>query len=282
MGERERLLKELERLFDRLQEALPAQSGNPCGTCRECCTAAGLTRHDVTRVELDFIASRVGPERVEAFQRFANRQGDPVCPYYDEGCTIYQHRPFSCRVFGHYRSAGSVLPSVCVFLGREKVASPPEHRAFRRLAEEYWLYAVHRDAQAGPSAESAPANLESEAVTPYARYCRALAHEQAGRLEEAIEELGLALREAPHSHVLHFRLGCNQFSLGLRREALASFEATVRLHPGQAMGWGFLGICSLLLAENGRAREALEQAVALDPHNPVWSLRLHQLDSGRT
>src|SRR5579864_1270825 len=94
----------LEQLYRNLETALPRADGNPCGSCYECCTGAGLSKHRVSELELGYLREHLGGEKVEEFRRYAERErteaGElqfPVCPYYDTAkarCTAYQYRPF--------------------------------------------------------------------------------------------------------------------------------------------------------------------------------------------
>ncbi|CAN0174614.1 unnamed protein product, partial [Phaeothamnion confervicola] len=121
----EQLFHELEEVYASYESARIKPSGNSCGTCSACCRAGASSVHNVTRLELAYLAHHLGSESSGRFQSYAARERDAkgrllyeVCPNYDQnqrGCSVYVHRPFSCRVFGTYAQVGSRLPDKCVF-----------------------------------------------------------------------------------------------------------------------------------------------------------------------
>lgn len=255
--------------------------GNPCGRCRECCTGKGLTLHNVTRLELDYIAERVGSERMDTFKQFLARDGHvEVCPYFDEqawGCGIYAHRPYSCRVFGHHRQQGTALPAVCVFAGQEKVfgvrefyTAVPLAAELRDLVRRYWPYQADHFDEAAPdpkegSTVSCPgagdaldralalmaqdrlqaALEEFEASdlpsTPYVLYCLSLVFEGLERHADACQALEVAIEQAPDCVPLWFRLACNRYSQGQDAESERAFLGTLELNPNHALAHSLLG-----------------------------------------
>ena len=154
-----RLLDALEGLYDRLANVDPARPRtNACGTCRTCCTARGVDRQVVTELELGLLARHYGPERAQDFRRFANRERGPdgqftfdPCPNLGPaGCSVYAHRPFSCRVFGHYRLEHTRLPDECHFRGSERslphqdyYRSVPGAEDLRVLSRDYQMLRAH-------------------------------------------------------------------------------------------------------------------------------------------
>lgn len=152
-AKREALFVALAELYSSLDDQLAGgDQDNPCGECRECCTGSGLNKHNVTALEIDYIRRNEGAEAIQEFRRFLKRDGEvDVCPYFDEeiwGCGIYTSRPFSCRLFGHYRSEDSQLPQVCVFRGQEQIfsghsyyESVPQAVQLRTLVRRYWPFA---------------------------------------------------------------------------------------------------------------------------------------------
>jgi tetratricopeptide (TPR) repeat protein len=313
----QRCFEQLEELYRKLQDALPAAKGNPCGRCRECCTGSGLTAHNVTGLELDHIAARVGTDRLDVFLSFLARDGQvDLCPYFDEqiwGCGIYAHRPYSCRVFGHYRSDSTALPSVCVFAGQETIfgqtgyyTTVPLAQELRDLVRAYWPFRAHpfELASAPAVSWSAPlahagdaldralllmgqgklqeALLEFEAAdlpsTPYVLYCLSLVFEGLGRFDDASAALRVAKDDAPECVPLWFRLGCNLFAAGRRSEAEEAFLRTLALDSEHALAEGFLGGYYLSLGRKSLAVEHLRKAYLLEPSMPSFARLLEQAE----
>ena len=271
----------LENLYTQLDQALPQVQGNPCGRCRECCTGKGLTLHNVTRLERDYIAEHVGSERMDTFKQFLARDGQiEICPYFDEkvwGCGIYAHRPYSCRVFGHHRQESTALPAVCVFTGQEKIFgvrgfynAVPLAAELRDLVRHYWPYqADHFDEAApdpkegstvthpgtGDALDRALALMAQDRLqdglnefeasdlpsTPYVLYCLSLVFEGLERHANACQALEVAIEQAPECVPLWFRLACNRYSEGKNQESEKAFLRTLELNPNHAMAHGLLG-----------------------------------------
>ncbi|MGE0493032.1 MAG: tetratricopeptide repeat protein [Vulcanimicrobiota bacterium] len=291
---REVHLKRLEELYGCLEE----RPGNPCGQCRECCTDGGANLHRVTELELDLIEERVGP--VEDFRRYLARTGEfHLCPFYDEqarGCGIYAVRPFSCRIFGHYRSDATRLPEVCVFRGQERIFGSyfeevPQARQLRELVRDYWPHRQQRVSLGQPTApgpdadpleqalwlqhqghfDEALAQLESADLsrTPYFLYCLALILEGLGQFAPAQAALEEALEAAPEVGTLWFRLGCVRFSRGL--DAVAAFDQACRFDPDNGRAWGFLGCAWLQKGCPSEAVEPLRRAVEMIPEEDAFA-----------
>lgn len=310
---KDRLLDLMEELYRRLDQALPKFEGDPCGSCRVCCTSEGLTQHSVTELELDYIEARVGPEKIEAFRRFTARdQGTEFCPYYERGCSIHTHRPFSCRVFGHHREEGTRLPEVCIFAGQEKVfdrggyyEQVPLAADLRDLVRRYWPFRKPR-----PSVVAADCSLLAQGdpleralfhqtrgelplaleelqrveeplrETPYFLYCLSLVLEGLGLHQEAAQALGQLLKSAPDSHEAWYRLGCNRFASDDRAGAYTAFERTVEIYPQHPVAWGLMGCENLLQGDPETAAVHLERAVANSPENEIFRSRLAQCRPG--
>ncbi|MHB2015841.1 MAG: YkgJ family cysteine cluster protein, partial [Candidatus Xenobia bacterium] len=214
------LLAALERLYQNLEAALPQSGGNPCGQCYECCTGAGLSRHRVSELELGYLRERVGPERVEDFRQYAERaRGEngelrfAVCPYYDtetHRCGVYAFRPFSCRVFGHFRADTTHMPQRCVFRGRERVFEPRQYldtvplaRELRQLMRAWEPTTGHAVRYVSPDAAAAqlPDALDLAFLDAADPVDRAITRQVKGDWEGARDELLLARQqygELPH------------------------------------------------------------------------------------
>ena len=317
----EACFQDLETLYTQLDHALMSEpssakaKGNPCGRCRECCTGKGLTAHNVTRLELNYIANRVGPERLETFARFLTRDGEiEVCPYFDDeawGCGIYAHRPYSCRVFGHHRSDATVLPAVCVFAGQEKVFAQAEYYQavplageLRDLVRRYWPFGPEHfdEAAPDPSDGFSPVRTAGDALdralvlmsqerlqealeefeasdlpsTPYVLYCLSLVFEGLERHADACTALTVALEDAPECVPLWFRLACNRYSQGLAEPSEQAFLKTLELNPAHALAHGLLGGHYLEAGRKAEAVEHLRKATQLAPELESFPRLLEQ------
>ena len=303
---RARYFQELADLFARLDAELPTFEGNICGDCNVCCTSDGLNQHNVTALEVDYIEARVGPEKIDEFRTFLKRDGEvPLCPYYQGGCSIYEYRPYSCRVFGHYRRSDTKLPEVCVFRGQEHIfgvgeyrETVPEGEELIELSRYYWAHRVQRskledtayqaagleDAlgkaldhlSSGDLASALEEMEQEEATDPFTLYSKSLILEEAGRPDLACTVLEQALEQAPEAPDLWHRLGCSLFALGDREASERAFRRVVEYHPGHGPAWGLLGMHRLLKADFRKAAECLERAVEILPDNPVFTARLAQ------
>ena len=310
---KEDLFRALAELFQALGSELPISGAdNPCGTCRECCTGTGLNLHNVTALELDFIESRVGPEKLPSFRRFLKRDGEvEVCPYFDEeswGCGIYEVRPFSCRLFGHFRSQESRLPEVCVFRGQEEIfqttsyyQAVPQAEALRTLVRRYWPFQASRTIEfSTPVSDEASPEPWGDALeqalfwqargelqkaletlaesdleqTPYALYCLSLILEGLGLQADAVQALEEALLEAPDCAPLHFRLACNLYGCGGHDDAVIHFKRTLDLCPEKIEAWALLGAHYLRNGSSEEARTCLVRALELDPQNSTYERML--------
>ena len=310
MPMRERYLQKLETLYQDLEVQLGPAEGNPCGSCRACCTRKGISQHSVTVLELELIRERVGPAKLEDFLQFLRRDGElELCPYFDEslwGCGIYPNRPFSCRVFGHHRREDTRLPEVCVFSGQEAVFGVGEYlervpraRDLKELSRAFWPYQRQYFGQVEGGVGEASSSLKTEGdaldqalafmnedrydealrtfeesdlpSTPYVLFCLSLVFEALERHSDARLALNVALEQAPECVPLWFRLGCNLTSLGDRDAAKEAFTKTVRLDPDHALGHAFLGSSALSLGRHHEAAIHLTRSLKLEKNSSVES-----------
>lgn len=273
----------------RLGNELPSFSGNPCGRCRECCTGKGLTSHNVTVLELELIAERVGEERLESFRRFLQRTGEiEVCPYFDEkiwGCGIYEVRPYSCRVFGHHRSRQSRLPEVCVFAGRESIFGVGEYLVkvplaaeLKELARSFWPY--QREYQV-PSGYDSPSGCDVPSERPEdTSHPEGMSH-----LNRDSSPRSPGIEVASYSEGDALDRVLNLMNQGRLLEALAEFEASAL--PSTPYVLYCLSLVFEGLERHGDACTALQVAIEQAPDcAPLWfrlgcnRYSLGQLESG--
>jgi tetratricopeptide (TPR) repeat protein len=85
-----------------------------------------------------------------------------------------------------------------------------------------------------------------------------------GRWDEAEAALLEARNMAPEAFLPHFTLGALKVLCGEHRDALPHLEQSLACEEAP-QSWYLLGICRLELSQNGKAIDALKNAVELDP-----------------
>ncbi|MCA9780151.1 MAG: tetratricopeptide repeat protein, partial [Candidatus Eremiobacteraeota bacterium] len=317
-------LQKLTEIYRELNETLPRSIGNPCGSCRECCTAGGVDRHSVTELELDLIAETHGPVVTDQFRRFASRERDlegkhrwVLCPFYDEdarGCGIYDLRPFSCRVFGHFQVVGTDLPSVCTFRGKAKLVGGRENFVevplagqLRDASRHYWPLRKGHPVRERPANETTAPNhpsllsdldsvdraflaqdrgdhetaakelandLQGSEHQPYLLFHLAQSLMALERYPEALERYEQALEQAPQSWELTYARAVALYQLERHQEAFRGFVQTIELNPEHALAWAFLGYMTLSDGLLKQSAVFFDNALNIDPENVVFRLRL--------
>ncbi|HUI06154.1 MAG TPA: tetratricopeptide repeat protein [Verrucomicrobiae bacterium] len=117
-----------------------------------------------------------------------------------------------------------------------------------------------------------------------AHYNLGFALQQAGRLQEAIDQCQQALRIMPDMSEAHYTLGVALTELGRPQDAIEHYEQALRIKPDYAEAHNNLGIA---LAKLGRVPEAIEhyeQALRIRPNDPVvlCNLGVALTGAGRT
>ena len=278
---REAFLVALEEIYSRLPEA----GGNPCGPCRACCSAGVMTSHGVSDLELDHLAYRVGEAEARSFADFAMRARDAegrlryeTCPLHEgEGCRAHAHRPFSCRVFGHFRAAGTLLPEGCVFAGATRefaladfFAAVPGSRDLHRLKREYAF--LRRPGPVRQVLPDGPGSLGEEDLVhldpedPLDRAARALV---GGRPSESLAEARRALEEQGGTPAVLYALGVALEALRHPDLALQAFQAACGLVPECADFHYHAGYNLAQSRHFAGAAAALARAIELNPEHSL-------------
>lgn len=272
----------LVALYAALDGGLPSVDGNPCGDCDECCTGRGLSMQNVAEIELAALRDRYGKARADDFRMFSERRCDErgellheTCPFHDRtapGCGIYTDRPYSCRVFGHYRMAGTRLPDGCVFEGRVQEVDQggyfrtvPQARRLRELQRAWDARQPHPRIEGPPAQdllERVRRNIDVEDPVDLA-----LVAQMEGRLEDALGLLEQALTEHPDDASLHMGRGNLLDELGRTLEARSAYERSLALDPGSPRGWIHLGFNRVELGDAVGGRDAFARAVLLQPED---------------
>lgn len=293
---RDRLLDQLEDLY---RELAPPPAANSCGQCKKCCTAVGVSVQSVTDLELALLERHYGAETRRNFQLYAERARDAggfvfdVCPNYRLGCQVYEHRPFSCRVFGHYRPAQSRLPEDCVFIGHETefarqdyYQAVPGAGALRRLSREYQLFSGNSVPAPVVVSESEPETaIESGHV--FGGLHKGDVYDQALALmsENRIPEAWNLIQQAPPEDLLfrHYLEASLAGMLDLHPQAYAAYRRLLASVSERADLWSFAGFHAFAIGRFDEAQECLSRALELDDnqvlaHAFTGYLRMQQGD----
>jgi tetratricopeptide (TPR) repeat protein len=300
------LEEQLEQLYAGLTPVGTAPV-NLCGSCRTCCTAAGLSRQNVTELELSMLELRHGAEVADNFARYARRQRDDrgaylfeVCPNLgQQGCRVYAERPFSCRVFGHYRSSGTRLPDECVYRGEEVVFPPrqyydvvPGALRLRELSRDFqlrkppgasggdqggvglnlndpWDRALEQIGQ-GQGVELPP---ERPGEPIFARYVRAIVEGEAGRHAQALEHYRSVLQACPLRADLMTFAGFHAFQVARFEEAEQLWLDALKIDAANPLTYSFLGYLYNHREEWQMAADFFGAAAELQPEQPVHQQR---------
>ena len=281
-------LQRLAQIYHQLDEVLPKSAENRCGTCRECCTEGGVDRHGVTELEYDYISETYGATAVDHFRAFASREkkttGDyrwELCPFYDTtapGCGIYDHRPFSCRVFGHYQVEGTELPTVCTFRGRAKVVSGREHYVEVPLAVElrdasraYWASRKSQPVRQTSQANELKGPDQFSLLSEFDPVDRAFMAQARGDHEAAVQELTACLPNSDHQPYLLFYIGQSLMFLERYAEALEVYREALRLSPESWELTYSLGVAFFRLGDFQDSFRSFVQTIELNPeHSLAW------------
>lgn len=92
-----------------LYESIPETTG-----CEKCKESDGVPKHwccrssqpQVSKIEFSYLWSVVSKWSKDKLQALVHRalrgwtDNRTTCPFYSDGCTIYDHRPMVCRIFG--------------------------------------------------------------------------------------------------------------------------------------------------------------------------------------
>lgn len=295
-----------QQLIDLYESLAPPSGENHCGSCRICCTAAGLTRQLVTDLELA-VLGEAGPDFTRYAARERSETGEfifPVCPNLKpEGCAVYARRPFSCRVFGHYRASGTSLPLECVYLGRDREFAPPDY--YQTVPGALRLRELSRDFQLRrvPSGEAAEASsgvglnlqdpwdraldqvgrgempslpVESEGESLFAAYVRALVAGEKGEHAPALRFYLRVLESCPERHDLMTFAGFHAFQLNQLEQAEGLWLQSLRLFTGNPLTFSFLGYLYSHLQLWQVAADFFGAASELEPAQPLHLQRRQQ------
>lgn len=292
-----------EQLLELYRELELPRGENHCGSCRTCCTAAGLSTQKVTGLELAVLG-----DGASDFARYAARERRedgsylfPECPNLGSaGCRVYERRPFSCRVFGHYRPQATTLPPECVFLHKD-IEFPtsqyyevvPGARRLRELSRDYQLRQVPTATTASNSAEvglnledpwdralaqvlkgelpDLPAEAEGESL--FSCYVRALVAGERGQHQLALRLYSRLVSACPARYDLMTFAGFHAFQAGQMDEAEDYWLQSLRLCSQNPLTFSFLGYLFLHRQQWQLAADFFGAALELEPAQPIHAQR---------
>jgi len=79
-------LEQIEQSIKALHKQIPAST--PCKSgCSDCCGPVPVSAHEAEALGVSGSMTPVKP-------------GTMTCAFWDNGCTVYENRPFMCRLFG--------------------------------------------------------------------------------------------------------------------------------------------------------------------------------------
>ena len=110
------------------------------------------------------------------------------------------------------------------------------------------------------------ARTDAEAVLAHVR--RGVILERRGRLAEAIEEYGEAIRLRPDDFRWYVLRGAARVELKHYEAALADLDTVIRLAPRDSLAHGARGALLLVMKDYKRADAEFEEAIRLDPRSP--------------
>lgn len=138
-------------------------------------------------------------------------------------------------------------PSVLLNLARALVASQRPEAALRCCDRTLFLDAANVEAH----------RLRGSTLTAL------------GRHQDALPNLGQAVRLAPTHAGALIDLGVALAAVDRTPDAMACFERALALDPGQAPAHHNLGLLAARMGDNPRALESIDRALALQPGNPA-------------
>lgn len=88
----------LRRLYDKIP-TFKCRTG-----CGDCCGLVPWSPEEFAKVAARLPADATAQPFVDGTV-IPMRDGSTKCPFFDHGCTVYEDRPFMCRLFGTARDA---------------------------------------------------------------------------------------------------------------------------------------------------------------------------------
>ena len=267
----EALLQQVGDVYRELEAALRDRPEvNSCGSCYACCRSEGRVGHTVSEIELVYLERHAGPQ--DEFRAYLNARDGRTCPHYEvgHGCRVYAWRPYSCRLFGHFREEGTRLPGGCVYT--ETCATHPRHELMQVVPGATKLKRLQlelRLAQGGPAptGRAAPSRLSQDALD------EALRLATSGDPQGAVQALERAYADYGETPYAFYNGGLIYALAGQPEQSLEAFLRCREMLPDRAEARYYGATQAVGLGRTDLAVELLEEARALAPgHEPTLSL----------
>ncbi len=282
-------ITKLGQLYAKIDATFTAVEGNPCKDCLGCCSHQHVVLHRIGLMEMEYLTSHIGRERVEGFKDYIFRKQDEegkfrfvVCPLYDleaGGCSAYEWRPMSCRLYGRYFLEGGSVPDNCVFKESGiwfKVSDyftvVPYAEEFRNLSREYLAsrpYTISSMNEERCYAE----NFVLEPIVAGEDFHdpvdRALNLQLKGELEKAYEifmEVESSNRESPY---FYYYLGNLCDEMERYTEAVKYFKCALSMKDDDSLFHFRAALDLVVLGVHEEAYAAFQKVVALNPRNAM-------------
>lgn len=307
-------LQELYSELGRRSEDSPT-AGNPCGECFSCCQAKNIRSHRVSALELDFLEESVGKEKTDRFRDYIARKKDgegkllyDSCPNYESGCTVHLYRPYSCRMYGVFRTDRQRLIAHCVFQDSVKVLPHKQERellpgniTLQKLMVDYLLSSGTTDELREvdfQEHESDPASLgtyylslsefekaaqvlegvvKDDPHNPLYLWELAQAYESLDRREEALTHLLTATQLEPSNATYLLGLANCLFFLGRPQEAANPYFRVTQLNPKHVSAHGMLGVCLFNLGLWKEASMLFDATLELETEPSIFRFQYAEL-----
>jgi|GEM_PF-2003954 len=294
----EEIVTKLSQLYAKIDATFGPVEGNLCSECVGCCSHKHVVLHRIGLMELDYMTRHIGRDRVEEFKDYIFRKTDEdgkfrytVCPLYSTesgGCSAYQWRPLSCRLYGRYFVEGSSVPDICIFKESGiwfKVSDyfkvVPYAEEFRNLSREYLSsrpYSISSMNEERCFAE----NFTLEPILAGEDFDdpvdRALNLQLCGELEKAYEtfmEAESSNRESPY---FYYYLGNLCDEMERYTEAREYFRRAVSMKDDDSLFHFRAALDLVVLGEHQEAYAAFQRVVMLNPRNAMAYGYLGYLD----
>lgn len=285
----EDIITKLSQLYAKIDATFRPVEGNPCKECVGCCSHQHVVLHRIGLMEMDYLTRHIGRDRVEELKDYIFKKADEdgtfkyaVCPLYSielGGCSAYEWRPMSCRLYGRYFIEGGSVPDKCAFKESGiwfKVSDyfkvVPYAEEFRNLSREYLSsrpYSISSMNEERCFAE----NFTLEPMVAGEDFDdpvdRALNLQLGGELEKAYEifmEVESSNRESPY---FYYYLGNLCDEMERYTEAKDYFKRALSMKDDDSLFHFRAALDLVVLGEHEEAYAAFQRVVALNPRNAM-------------
>jgi Fe-S-cluster containining protein len=285
------IMDRLEKLYHNLDDTFIPVEGNPCAdsSCMACCSLQHIVMHRISLMEMEYLSRHAGREKAEIFKDYIARRkdeaGNPlylVCPLYCSekgGCTVYMHRPVSCRIFGRYFLEGGTIPEQCSFKDKGTWFRASEYFKVIPYAEEF--RSLHRQylGKRPYTLRSMSEELkyaEGFGVEPIVDdqdfldvIDRALHLELKGKLQEAYDLFMASEKEYRQSPYFYYYFGNLCDEMERHEEAVGHFKRAMELKDDDSLFHFRYALDMVIGGDQAEARSAFEKVIDMNPQNAM-------------